>query len=95
MATLLFEAKRIMVGESVASQLLGREVGPADAYRHILLAAELTGADTCDEIPHARVRHEPRDGPRLGYASWRGGTSRRELPALSARHTISASRREW
>ncbi len=30
------------IGESVASQLPGREMGPADAYRHVLLAAELT-----------------------------------------------------
>jgi hypothetical protein len=36
------EADRIMRGEAVASQLPGRDVGPADAYRHILLAAEAT-----------------------------------------------------
>jgi hypothetical protein len=42
LANLMFDAKPIMVGESVASQLPGRAVGPADAYRHILLAAELT-----------------------------------------------------
>ena len=35
-------AEEIMVGESVASQLPGRQVGPADVYRHILLAAEMT-----------------------------------------------------
>jgi len=30
------------IKESLASQLPGRTDGPADAYRHILLAAELT-----------------------------------------------------
>ena len=30
------------IGESVYSGMPGRENGPADAYRHIILAAELT-----------------------------------------------------
>jgi hypothetical protein len=44
MTTLTFGAEGIMRGESTASQLPGRTFGPADAYRHILLAAELTRA---------------------------------------------------
>lgn len=32
----------LAISEAVYSQLPGREDGPADAYRHILLAAELT-----------------------------------------------------
>ncbi|MEQ9245574.1 MAG: hypothetical protein RLO21_06265, partial [Nitratireductor sp.] len=35
-------AGQIITGEAVASQLPGRAVGPADVYRHLLLAAELT-----------------------------------------------------
>lgn len=33
---------RVAINESSQAQLPGRENGPADAYRHILLAAELT-----------------------------------------------------
>ncbi len=39
---ILGDADNKAIGESVASQLPGREMGPADAYRHVLLSAELT-----------------------------------------------------
>ncbi len=32
----------LAISEAVYSNLPGRDLGPADAYRHILLAAELT-----------------------------------------------------
>ncbi len=48
--------------ESVSSQLPGRVNGPADAYRHILWAAELTrrfGARIADNILEFRERFDP------------------------------------
>lgn len=37
-----FEAKRLVINEAGSSNMPGQENGPYDAYRHLLIAAELT-----------------------------------------------------
>ncbi|MEQ9246101.1 MAG: hypothetical protein RLO21_08945, partial [Nitratireductor sp.] len=72
MATLTFSADVIMTGEAVASQLPGRTFGPADAYRHILLAAEYARLYGADEAALRLTDHEMTadDSPDNGLDFW-------------------------
>ncbi|HHW4681064.1 MAG TPA: hypothetical protein ACQGQX_06185, partial [Xylella taiwanensis] len=49
------------INESINSRLPGREDGPADAYRHLLLSAELT-----------RILGEPYARAALDFHEWDG-----------------------
>lgn len=58
MVSLRISVHSIMIGESTASQLPGRDFGPADAYRHVLLAAELTRVYGANVAMGLLVDHE-------------------------------------
>lgn len=55
---MMWGADEIVIGESTASQLPGRDFGPADAYRHMLLAAELTRVFGWDQAALSLRVHE-------------------------------------
>ncbi|MCD8457112.1 hypothetical protein FUT69_02530 [Xylella taiwanensis] len=57
-----------VIYESTWSYLPGREDGPADAYRHLLLSAELTRIYG-DSYARALLNFHEWDGNRLGQSS--------------------------
>ncbi len=64
----------VATSESVSSQLPGRENGPADAYRHLVWAAEMTrrfgprmgGGDPRSARTRGCIRRPDRPGPKNG-----------------------------